>query len=176
MKEDGVARYVEPSMCTSREQEVALQKREKFLTLDSQGKLSHVTKATDLKPDLSGEFCARMALQRRRVAQFPVHVDRNLILRPQPTDYHQGVSLEQVLNADHEMWTLVSQQCRSGVKVLPDGTYPVEVAIRNARLDPFLMSTLQPLPILVLLQSVPQILQSGPLAKQLKQGSAMSSD
>eukprot|EP00971_Amphidinium_carterae_P237327 4711147-Amphidinium_carterae.1 len=70
-----------------------------------------------------------------------------LLLRTPPTDHHQPITLEQLLHTDRELCTLLSQSCRSGVKVSERGEYALENALRIARADPFLLSTLQLLPL-----------------------------
>eukprot|EP00971_Amphidinium_carterae_P341924 6480998-Amphidinium_carterae.1 len=60
-----------------------------------------------------------------------------LLLRAPPTASHAPVRLGQLLQADKELWTIMSQNCRHGFGPASDGTLPLETAMKNARLDPF---------------------------------------
>eukprot|EP00971_Amphidinium_carterae_P301184 5983759-Amphidinium_carterae.1 len=46
------------------------------------------------------------------------------------------VSLEQVLQADRQLWSIMSQAVRKGIAVRGDGTYPLEGAFKDAKCDP----------------------------------------
>eukprot|EP00971_Amphidinium_carterae_P163139 3234288-Amphidinium_carterae.1 len=47
---------------------------------------------------------------------------------------------------DRPMHTILLQTCWDGLKVRADGTYPLAAALKQARLDPFLMTLLPPMP------------------------------
>ena len=144
MKQDEQLRYVSPESCNSRESELQGVRKEKF-------------EADETKADVSNEFRARLALQRRSLALDQSELMRyiesesyhnflyDLILQPVPAS-HFPISLHQVLQADKFLWGRMSEYCRKGISRRADGSRPMEIAMGKARLDPVVIAMLQPLP------------------------------
>eukprot|EP00971_Amphidinium_carterae_P174577 3460653-Amphidinium_carterae.1 len=61
----------------------------------------------------------------------------HLLLRAPPTSAHSPVRLGQLLQADRELWTIMSQRCKHGLAPAPDGSLPLATAMDEARKDPF---------------------------------------
>ena len=144
MKQDEQLRYIAPESCTSRESELQGVRKEKF--------------AADVpKADVSNEFRARLALQRRSLALDQSELMKyddsesyhnflyDLILQPVPAS-HVPISLHQVLQADKFLWGRMSEYCRRGISRRADGSRPMQQALERARLDPVVLAMLQPLP------------------------------
>jgi hypothetical protein len=115
------------------------------VTLDSGTKADF---STDLK--LSYVFQRRgLALETANLMTFENHQKLNQLLlgeflRTPPTGYAR-VSIEQMHNTDREIWRVLSQKCRAGVKPNPDGTRPLDVHIDAVLADPTVRMLLMPL-------------------------------
>ncbi len=68
-----------------------------------------------------------------------------LMTAPIP-DTHHLISYTQVLQADRMVWLKMAELCRGAIAMKLDGSYPLQIAMTKARLDPVIISTLQPLP------------------------------
>lgn len=157
MKEDEVLRYVNPNICSTRAAELLGVKKENFMTPNSQGALVSVSKETPTAADLQGEYRVRLALQRRSLALDQVKLIRYefgeayhnylfaLMAKVVPTT-HKKIGLAQILAADEQVWAAMTEHCREGISIRPDGSYPMEVAMTTVRSDPIVLSYLSPLP------------------------------
>ena len=63
-----------------------------------------------------------------------------------PPPGYACVTMEQILSADRELWTLISEKCRSGLKVNPAGEFPVEVELKMLMFAPSVTYAILPLP------------------------------
>lgn len=156
LKQDDSLRYVEPSDCTSRDAELQGVKKEQVMRITTEGTLVAVSKANDEKADLSTELRIRQALARRALAfelvnLLPFEVMERwhdflfLILARQVPDGYQSVTGQQILLADRQLWVTMANLTRDGICQQADGAYPLEQALKQARDDPFVLSSLQPL-------------------------------
>jgi len=62
-----------------------------------------------------------------------------------PPPGHSRVSLQQLQAADRELFLQMACQCRAGIKMKPDASYPLENALRSAMDSPDVRYHLQPL-------------------------------
>ena len=143
MKEDEQLRYVSPEMCTSRESEIQGIKRNAF--------------PNENKADVSNEFRARRALQRRSLAldqsDLMTYLESeryhdflyDLIQQPVPAS-HFPITLHQILQVDKFLWGRMSEYCRKGISPRPNGERPMQLAMDRARTDPVVLAMMQPLP------------------------------
>lgn len=156
IKDEDTLKYVEPSKCTARTQELMGVKKEQFLKPDAAGKVVVVGRDQELFADLSSEMRVRQALTRRSLALDQVslmtfeesekyHDFLFALLTMEVPPTHQRISLHQILLADKQAWAVMAQHCRSGVSVRPDGTFPLQAALDEARKHPVVTAMLQPM-------------------------------
>jgi hypothetical protein len=157
MQEDEVVRYISPEQCTHREAELGGQKKEIFMQADTGGRLRQVNRYNPPEADVSNTYKLRLAFQRRSLAldQFnliPFDVSEayheylfDLMLQPVLHGYN-AISVPQIIQADKMIWTFMSTHCRQGISRRPDGTLPMQEALKEARSSPLVMAALQPLP------------------------------
>ena len=150
-------RYICPTKCTSRDQEIRGIKKDPQLKSSSDGTIRLVNQEVSMHADLGGEYRVRMALQRRSIALDVVKLATyqtmegyhdflfNMLLRDVP-ETHDRIQLQQLLKADEAVFVKMIELCRGGISQRADGSYPVEVALREAQRDPVVLSCLQPLP------------------------------
>ena len=135
MMEDGVLTHMPPEKCLSRHDEIQNQKTEQSATFDSQGNLKISKKAADLSCDTTGELKLRQAFTRKALAfdqaglcsfatleQWHTQM-MHATMRPPPSG-HKYVTIQQVLNADQELWSLMSQETRKHCKLLLERILP----------------------------------------------------
>eukprot|EP00971_Amphidinium_carterae_P338617 6476028-Amphidinium_carterae.1 len=160
MRSEASLRYLPPSECTSRTQELNCQRKDETFMRLAQGKLREVKQAPELQADLSDVYKARLAFQRRALAMdqydlLPYRASEDwadflfneLHLRDPPPGF-QRIGLTQLLDIDRQMWTLAAGFLQTkSVARSSDGSYPIQVAIGRARADPFLGVVMQPLPL-----------------------------
>eukprot|EP00435_Cladocopium_sp_Y103_P012896 s199_g3.t1 len=157
MIEDGVVVYIPPDKCLSRHDEIQNQKTEQQVSFDSQGNLKITKKASDLSCDTSGELRLRQALTRKALAcdqaglcSFKVleqwhNQMMNATMRVPPSG-HKYVTMQQVLNADRELWSLMSQDSRGTLKVAAGEDPPLDKLINKLRESPQILCFMTPLP------------------------------
>ena len=140
MLEEGALKYVPPSKCLSREQEIQSTKPDKKVIILEDQQLHVKTKGGELATDLSNELRVHNALVRRCLAADMVglatfgvmdRVNRELmshLTRPFPPRFC-GPDIGAVLRADQELWTRVAERCQADFHAKPDGSWPVDVAL-----------------------------------------------
>ena len=158
IKEEDVVRYICPTQCISREQEIKGLKKEVLIKADATGQLKSITKDNTPSADISTEYRLRLALQRRSLALDQMSLMSyqesekyhtflyDLLLRTVPPS-HKAISVAQIMEADKHIWARLSEYCRTGVAVTSTGVYPMETALAKALQDPITVSLLQPLPV-----------------------------
>jgi hypothetical protein len=139
-KDDDVLRYIPPSACHSREQEL------------------RVSTSVKKEPaDTSSDLKVRQCLQRRALAYDQMdlfsyealegwHTFLFHLMSREPLTGYREISLEQVLQADKQAFIAMSDLCRSGLGRNGVGDRKPEVALIQIRLDPMVMTLLNPLP------------------------------
>ena len=156
IRDEEVVRWIDPSTCTSRVQELKGVKKEQFLKVDSStGTVKQVSREQVGTTDVSTAYHLRLAYQRRNLAfdqldLLPYAVGERyinklfeLMSQPVPSS-HVPIGIEQVVLGDKQIWLKISETCRTGVAKTMSG-YPIEAALEKALLDPIVMATLQPL-------------------------------
>jgi hypothetical protein len=139
-KEDEILRYIHPEDCSSRESELR------------SGKVGKSNKA-----DISSDLLVKQALTRRSLAYDQLEifsfgfleswVDYLFSLMSRvPVQGYAKISLQQILEADRQVFILTSEECRGGITMKIPGTYPAEVAFQSVRAEPILTTLLQHLP------------------------------
>ena len=138
MREDEQLKYVDPELCTAREQELT----------------GH--KPSSTKADMSTEHRVRLALQRRSLALDQADLMLysvseayhdflfSLLSLPVPSDY-RAIDIPQILTADRAIWARMNEHCAAGISVRPDGSKPMELALVQARLHPLVTCLISPL-------------------------------
>ena len=63
-----------------------------------------------------------------------------------PPSGHKFVSMQQVLNADRELWSLLSQESRGTLRVGPGEDPPLDKKIEDLRISPQILGFMTPLP------------------------------
>ena len=157
MIEDGVLQYLPPEKCISRHDEIQNQKSEQQVSFDGQGNLKITKRAAELSCDTSGELKLRQALTRKALACDQAGLCTfktleqwhnqmmNATMRAPPSG-HRYVTMQQVLNADREMWSLMSQDSRGTLKVAAGADPPLDKLIDKLRESPQILCFMTPLP------------------------------
>ena len=157
MIEDGVLTYLAPEKCASRHDEIQNQKSDQVIQFDSQGGLKVAKKATDMNCDVSGELKLRQALTRRSLAMEQAglcsftkleswHTQMMNTTMREPPNGHKYVSMQQVLNADKELWALMSQETRGQLKVAVGQDPPLDKHLDDLTKSPQVLCFMTPLP------------------------------
>ena len=157
MMEDGVLRHISMDKCTSRRQEMAHIKKEPAVKIDASGGIKLIQTSISLNADTSSHLCIRTAFQRRSLAfdqcrlvtyveheRWINHLFSQLNHIPPPG--YAAVSIEQLLQADVEMFTMLANDCRQGLSVDGNGVMPVEAAIIKNMFAPQITYAILPLP------------------------------
>ena len=143
MLRDGVVRYLAPSSCTSRDQELQSTKRDRDMITLEGGELSVKKKDQTQSTSIATEFLLQQAFTRRGLAldrvgilDFDVHerVIRqffHMCTRPTPAGYDKPTAWH-IVKADREMWSIISRECRTGCKPDATGARPLDSLVRDA--------------------------------------------
>ena len=124
----------------SKSQELASEKKDPALQVDSAGALRLTKKEAGPTANLQSDLLVRFALQRRglaldqcRLVEWTIH-ERWVAklfehrVRPVPGGYSE-VSLSQLRDAAAHLFEVMAQACRGGVQVRPDGSRPLYQAM-----------------------------------------------
>jgi hypothetical protein len=137
MKEDNLLSYISWEQCTTRAQELANTKAIKEYRTDGGGFLREVSTKAETAANTSSDLRLRVALQRRglmldqcELMSYANHEKLASFLflaymRPALPGF-AAVSLDQMLRADTEVFRVLVQRTRSGIRRLPDGTLPLD--------------------------------------------------
>ena len=147
MAESGELRHLPWSDYGTREAEIRGQKTEESLKTDSNGQIKVVKNRVDEPADTSTESKMRFALQRRGIALqiarlmgFKAH-EKLLAwyqreLDTKPYSGFLGITLDQVLKTDAEIFTRAAQVCGEDLSMPADGTYPLDNVIHRIMNEP----------------------------------------
>ena len=149
MQENGILRYVPWEDVTRRDLEVRGVKKEKYWQEVWQGKKGHMQGmevGVEDPADMSTDLKLERLLRRRSVALDMAHlmsyeVHENLAawyleaLTSEPPKAHNKVTLEQVRDADMEIFTRLSELTRSGLPYNPDtgADYPLDAHVATVK-------------------------------------------
>eukprot|EP00435_Cladocopium_sp_Y103_P068987 s708_g32.t1 len=154
--EDSTIKYIELKDCLSRESELMHSKTEPSIEFQSDGAMKLSKKQIEIKAETSGDLKVKMAMQRRALAYhiagictyqtIDALIQRMFaLMTKEPVKGFRAVSLQQVINADREMWILSAQEARG--KTLTDPTKPLNDILESAFKAPETSYHLLPLPI-----------------------------
>ena len=155
MYDDNRLAYIPWELCTRKNQEIAGIKKDPTLKFDSGGVVRLVPAETHAQAPLATEMQIKYALQRRGLAldqasllTFSTHevwIDKMFFYRSkvQPQFYDQ-ISLVQLYNADQALFVKLCRTTRGGIIPLPDGTRPLDKALKLAIDDTDVMHLLIP--------------------------------
>lgn len=133
--EDSTLRYIPLKDCLSRESELLQSKSEPAIEFQSDGTMKLSKKQLEIKAETSGDLKVKMSLQRRALAYHIAGVcsyqtldalNQRMfaLMTKEPVKGFRAVSLQQVINADREMWMLAAQEARG--KSLTDPSKPLD--------------------------------------------------
>lgn len=150
--------WLPPSKCTKRDAEVQVSLKEKPQTVTVENQtLKLATSPTVLKVDIGNELQFQWAMQRRgfaydqcRLINHETHeawlqILLNHLTREVPVGFSK-VSIEQLLRADKEVFTLMAQELTGSLKARADGTLPMNEKLKALVYHPRITQHLLPLP------------------------------
>jgi hypothetical protein len=135
-------RWIPLASCTSREQELAGQKKDAYFALGSDGQLKVAPPRITAHADTTSDLKVKQAFTRRGLAydqsnliDFHVHAQWVELLfkamgRSVPDNFSQ-ITVQQCLDADKELFSKLADECRSGIVPLPGNVRPLDVAIKK---------------------------------------------
>jgi hypothetical protein len=155
--EQNEARYISLEKCTSREQELCGAKKDSMLSLDTDGQIKIKPGQNSAKADLTTDLKVKAAFTRRGLAydqagllDFHAHnawVEKLFrTTQKAAPDGFATVSLQQILNADREIWKLMLDERRAGVVGLAGQPQPLTEAMKKLMDSPDVVYFLLPLP------------------------------
>ena len=157
-REDETLRYLPPERCTQRESEITGEKKKDAVITIKQDNLKVQEAKHDVPADVSTELRIKSALIRRALAydqcglvefatmnKWMEYLYQQL-MRPAPNEKFSPVGMEQALAADKALFIVAARATRAGIAPRPDGTLPLQVALKEARTDPQVTMLLMPLP------------------------------
>ena len=137
MVEENCLSYLGPEKCMSREQEIVKDKAEPVLAFNNDGNIRLSKRSVDLQCDVTGETKLRNALTRRSLAFDQIgilsftamelwHNTMFRALQKQPPAGYKFVSVQQILAADKELFTIVSQHSRGELRIVAGSPAPLD--------------------------------------------------
>ena len=155
MLEDGVISYIPPGKCPCRHDEIQGNKSEQSVAFDTQGNLKIQKKATELACDVTGEIRLRQAFTRKSLAMDQaglcsfdcLEMWHNQLFQAsmkQPPAGHKYVTIQQGLNADKEMWSVLSRDTRGALRVAAGADPPLDEHVKKRRSSPQILCFMTP--------------------------------
>jgi hypothetical protein len=142
MVEDNLLSYISWEQCTTRGQELVQTKAIKEYRTDAGGFLREFSAKPEIPANTTSDLRLRVALQRRslmfdqcelityaqheKIATFLFLAYMRL-----PLPGFASTSLDQVLRADTEIFRVLVQRTRAGIRRLPDGTLPLDAHVQS---------------------------------------------
>ena len=153
--EDSCLRYIALKDCLSRESELLHSKSEPAIEFQTDGTMKLSKKQQEIRAETSGDLKVKMAMQRRALAYHIAGICSFQVLdaliqrmfalmTKEPVKGFRAVSLQQVINADREMWLIAAQDSRG--KLLTDPSKPLDAVLEAAFKAPETSYHLLPLP------------------------------
>jgi hypothetical protein len=150
-------KYVLVSQCTTRDQELTGLKRDAQLSLDSEGQIKVKPACSLATADTTTELKLKNALTRRGIAydqsgllDFEIHnrwVDKLFAVQSRhPPPGYKSVGINQLLEADRELWKKMADSCRTGIIPSPGVSRPLDDAMMKYMDSSEVMYYLLPLP------------------------------
>jgi hypothetical protein len=134
-------------------------KKDQFWKTDSQGMLKLHEVGQDICADLSSDYKLHRTLQRRGVAMHMAHLlsfkHHDALVRwymrelhREPVPGYRQVTIDQVHNADQEVFLRLAEETRSGLLLNPvTGDFPLDAILPQVMLETRITSFLNPLPL-----------------------------
>ena len=157
MLEEAAPKYLPLSKCISREQELQSLKADKRIVVLEDQQLQVKSRAPEASADLSTDLKVQNAFVRRGLAADQAcimsyethekirHFFMQHLSRPAPPGF-KSPDIGAVLRADKELWMKAFEQCKSDIKVGPDGKYPWGEALLSLHTSPSVVFHLLPMP------------------------------
>ena len=158
MLDNNAVIWIAPSKCSKREAELQLTAKEKPQILSIEQQLLKVTAPElQVKVDNATEIQMQWSLQRRGIAldqcglvEWSVHQHwvqylMGLLVKPSPDGYNR-IRMDQLLNADRELFTVMSEELQHKNVRLSDTPSPMNVSMTALVTDPRITMHLLPLP------------------------------
>ena len=153
--EDATLRYIQLKDCLSRESELMHSKSEPSIEFQPDGTMKLSKKQMEIKAETSGDLKVKMAMQRRALAYhiagicsyqtLDALIQRMFsLMTKEPVKGFRAITLQQVINADREMWMLAAQEARG--KNLLDPSKPLDSVLELSFKSPETSYHLLPLP------------------------------
>ena len=157
MLEENCLSYLGLEKCMSREQEIVKDKAEPVLAFNNDGNIRLSKRSVDLQCDVAGETKLRNALTRRSLAFDQVgvlsftamelwHNTMFRALQKQPPAGYKFVSIQQVLAADKELFTIVSQHSRGELRIVAGSPAPLDAFFQKYMDSSEVVCYMNPLP------------------------------
>ena len=154
--EDNSLRYVRWEQATKREQEAQGTKLDSVWKPDANGNIKEVRTAPEVLADISTDLLLKHTLARRslafdqwRLVAYDVFEGWSTVMlrayMRQPPPGYSRVSINQLYNADLELFHLMMKATRKGIKPTGSGAFPVEEALKLAMESAEVRLHLQPL-------------------------------
>jgi hypothetical protein len=158
MLEDGQLKYLPVNECPSRTQEVLNQKKEPAISFDSSGMIKLSKRDLETKADVSSELKVQQALLRRALAFDQANLISFGVLNSwttrmfevlsfDPPAGYRRVSMEQLMNADKELFLRSSEVLRSDLVGPAGAAKPADAVVSKMMDDPRVQYLLLPLPL-----------------------------
>lgn len=139
--EESTIRYIPLKDCLSREAKLMHSRSEQTIEFNSDGTMRLSKKQQEIRAEVTGDLKVKVALQRRalayRIASLATFQTMDgliqrmyALMTREPVKGFRAVTLQQVINADREMWLQAAQQARG--KVLVDPTRPLDTILERA--------------------------------------------
>ena len=155
--EDNCLKFLDLSICTSREQEILSDKSSTQLSFDSSGNIKVSKRSQELECALNGEMKLRAAFQRRAlaydIAGIATYNQMEMwttmlfdMLQRDPPNGYRHVSIDQIIRADKRLWLKVVESTRSQVTLKESGVRKVDLAIQTWMHHPEVQFHFLPLP------------------------------
>ena len=149
--------YLPPSRFMSRRAELGREKINKEIVLEGGTTLKVRDRKAELTCDTSSELLLSQALTRRALAfdlvgaasyanmeRFNAFLIGHMQSAPPPG--YAKVNITQILQADKHAWMRLAEKLTKGIKILADGTKPLDAHLANIESDPKVTFHLLPLP------------------------------
>ena len=157
MVEENCLSYLGPEKCMSREQEIVKDKAEPVLAFNNDGNIRLSKRSVDLQCDVTGETKLRNALTRRSLAFDQVgilsftamelwHNTMFRALQKQPPAGYKFVSVQEILAADKELFTIVSQHSRGELRIVAGSPAPLDAFFQKYMDSSEVVCYMNPLP------------------------------
>ena len=158
VKETNCITWIPPSKCSKRDSEVQNTIKDKPVTLSLEQQMVKLASAEEtILVDTSTDLQFQWALQRRGLAydqcsligfeEHEIWVQQLLgqLTREPPSGFAK-VSINQVIRADRELFTIMAQELQESVQPDARGALPMELKLKELRTDPRVTMFLLPLP------------------------------